>query len=56
MKKFKVTSWETMEYYKIVEAKNANEALNKVDISTEPWQECYDNAERTDIEVDEYNE
>jgi hypothetical protein len=56
MKKYIVTSNETMEYYKIVEAKNERDALKKCQLydPKNEWKANYNNTEVIDQEVEEY--
>ena len=56
MKKYIVTSNETMEYYKIVEAKNERDALKKCQLydPKNEWKADYNNTEVIDQEVEEY--
>ena len=57
MKRYIVTSNETMEYYKIVEAKNERDALKKCQLydPKNEWKANYNNTEVIDQEVEEYN-
>ena len=57
MKKYIVTSNETIEYYKIVEAKNERDALKKCQLydPKNEWKANYNNTEVIDQEVEEYN-
>ena len=57
MKKYIVTSNETMEYYKIVEAKNERDALKKCQLydPDNEWKTDYKHTEVIDQEVEEYN-
>ena len=56
MKRYIVTSNETMEYYKIVEAKNERDALKKCQLydPKNEWKANYNNTEVIDQEVEEY--
>ena len=56
MKKYIVSSNETMEYYKIVEAKNERDALKKCQLydPKNEWKANYNNTEVIDQDVEEY--
>ena len=53
-----MTSNETMEYYKIVEAKNERDALKKAQLHDpkNEWKADYNNTEVIDQEVEKYDE
>ncbi len=55
MKKYRVISNETMDYWKIVEAKNERQALKKVNLydPKNDWTPDYDNVQVLDREVEE---
>ena len=57
MKRYIVTSNETMEYYKIVEAKNERDALKKAQLHDpkNEWKADYNNTEVIDQEVEKYD-
>ena len=57
MKRYIVTSNETMEYYKIVEAKNERDALKKSQLHDpkNEWKADYNNTEVIDQEVEKYD-
>ena len=57
MKKYLVTSHETMEYSKVVDAKNETDAHKKAYSYTpnNEWEANYKNCEVVDWEVEEYH-
>ena len=57
MKRYIVTSNETMQYYKILEAKNEEDALKKAQLHDpkNQWKADYNNTEVIDQEVEKYD-
>ena len=55
-KKYLVTSWETAQYTKVIDANSPEQAKKKAyKDNTTTWEECYDNCETVDTDVEEYN-